>query len=58
MIYTEGVIIYKTDEDLLKRMPKEEGVIVDAITIVAPDLRDKSNIHAPLVGGGTYRHLY
>ena len=54
LVYTEGVIICKTDEDLPKRMPKENWVTVDVITIAAPDLRDKSNIHAPLVNGGTY----
>lgn len=54
LVYTEGVIICKTDEDLPKRMPKEGWVTVDVITIAAPDLRDKSNIHAPLVGNGTY----
>ena len=54
LIYTEGVIICKTDEDLPKRMPKEDWVTVDVITIAAPDLRDKSNIHVPLVNGGTY----
>ncbi len=54
LVYTEGVIICKTDEDLPKRMPQEEWVTVDVITIAAPDLRDKSNIHAPLVNGGTY----
>ena len=54
LIYTEGVIICKTDEDLPQRMPKEDWVTVDVITIAAPDLRSSSNIHAPLVGGGTY----
>lgn len=54
LIYTEGVIICKTDEELPKRMPKEDWVTVDVITIAAPDLRNKSNIHAPLVNGGTY----
>ncbi len=54
LVYTEGVIICKTDEDLPKRMPKEDWVTVDVITIAAPDLRDKSNKHAPLVNGGTY----
>ena len=54
LIYTEGVIICKTDEDLPKRMPKEDWVTVDVITIAAPDLRHKSIIHAPLVGNGTY----
>lgn len=54
LVYTKGVIICKTDEDMPKRMPQEDWVTVDVITIAAPDLRDKSNIHAPLVNGGTY----
>ncbi len=54
LVYTEGVVICKTDEDLPKRMPEDDWVSVDVITIAAPDLRDKSNIHAPLVGDGTY----
>ena len=54
LIYTEGVIICKTDEDLPKRMPKEDWVKVDVITIAAPDLREKSNIHVPLVKGGAF----
>ena len=54
LIYTEGVIICKTDEDLPKRMAQEDWVSVDVITIAAPDLRTKSNIHVPLVNGGTY----
>ncbi len=54
LVYTEGVIICKTDEDLPKRMPKENWVKVDVITIAAPDLREKSNKHAPLVNGATY----
>ena len=54
LVYTEGVIICKTDEDLPKRMPKEEWVTVDVITIAAPDLRRKSNVHAPLVNGGSF----
>jgi len=54
LIYTEGVIICKTDEDLPKRMPKEDWVTVDVITIAAPDLRDTSNLFAPLKGNGTF----
>lgn len=54
LVYTEGVIICKTDEDLPRRMQKEDWVIVDVITIAAPDLRVTSNIHAPLVNGGSY----
>ena len=53
LIYTEGVIICKTDEDLPERLPRNEWVEVDVITIAAPDLRSKSNMHAPLVNGGT-----
>lgn len=54
LVYTEGVIICKTDEDMPRRMPQENWVTVDVITIAAPDLRDKSNKHAPLVNDGTY----
>ena len=54
LVYTEGVVICKTDEELPKRMSKEDWVTVDVITIAAPDLRTKTNIHAPLVGNGTY----
>jgi len=53
LIYTEGVIICKTDEDLPKRMPREDWVTVDVITIAAPNLRVKSNIYDPLVNSGT-----
>ena len=52
LIYTEGVVICKTDVDLPKRMPKEDWVKVDVITMAAPDLRSKSNIHVPLVNDG------
>ncbi len=54
LIYTEGVVICKTDEDLPKRLPKDEWVTVDVITIAAPDLRVSSNQHAPLVNGVTF----
>ena len=54
LIYTEDVVICKTDEDLPKRMPREQWVNVDVITVAAPDLRDKSNPYAPLAGGGTF----
>ena len=54
LVYTEGVVICKTDTDLPERMPKEDWVSVDVITIAAPDLRSKSNQHAELVGNGTY----
>ena len=54
LIYTEGVVIIKTDEDLPKRMPKVDWVTVDVITIAAPDLRDKSNMYAMETDNGTY----
>ncbi len=53
LVYTEGVIICKTDEDLPKRMPEKDWVKVDVITIAAPDLRNRSGKFAPLVGNGT-----
>ena len=54
LIYTEGVVICKTDEDMPERMPQEDWVAVDVITVAAPDLRIKSNIHVPDVGGRVY----
>ena len=42
LVYTEGVVICKTDEDLPRRMPAADWVTVDVITIAAPDLREKS----------------
>ena len=50
VVYTEGVVICKTDEDLPKRMPKEKWVSVDVMTVAAPDLRGFSNVHVPLEG--------
>ena len=54
LIYTEGVIICKSDEDVPKRLPKEDWLSVDVITVAAPDLRSESNMHAALIGNGTY----
>lgn len=54
LIYTEGVIICKRDDDHPKRMDQKDWVSVDVITIAAPDLRDKSNMYAAIVGNGTY----
>lgn len=54
LVYTEGVVICKSDTDYPKRLPQEEWTTVDVITIAAPDLRDKSNEYAELVGNGTY----
>lgn len=53
LIYTEGVVICKTDEDLPKRMDKKDWVEVDVITIAAPDLRKSSNVYFGLVNGGS-----
>ena len=53
LVYTEDVVICKTDEDLPKRLPREQWVKVDVITVAAPDLRNMSNRYAPLVNGGT-----
>ncbi len=53
LIYTEGVIICKTDTDLPERMPKEDWVTVDVITIAAPDLREGTYRYFGLVKRGT-----
>lgn len=54
LVYTPGIKIIKTDEDFPERLPKDKWIDVDVITIAAPDLRTKSNIHAAIVGGGTH----
>lgn len=54
LIYTRDVVIIKTDTDLPERMPRDQWTKVDIITVAAPDLRDKWNVHVPLVGNGTY----
>ncbi|WP_026519362.1 TIGR02452 family protein [Butyrivibrio sp. FCS006] len=54
LVYTEGVVICKTDTDLPERLPESDWTTVDVITVAAPDLRSKSNLYAALVGGGTY----
>ncbi len=46
LIYTEGVIICKTDTLLPQRMPKEEWVTVDVITQAAPDLSIEKKANA------------
>ena len=38
LIYSENIIICKTDDDIPKRMPKEDWVSVDIITMAAPHL--------------------
>lgn len=54
LIYTEGVIICKSDDDYPERLPREQWRTVDVITMAAPDLRDKSNMYASIVGNGVY----
>lgn len=54
LIYTEGVVICKTDEEHPKRMVQDDWVKVDVITIAAPDLRTKSNMYAAIVGNGSF----
>lgn len=52
LIYTEGVVICKTDTDYPERLPKDKWTTVDVITMAAPDLRDKSNMYAKIVNNG------
>lgn len=53
VIYTEDVVICKTDTDMPERLPSDSWIKVDVITAAAPDLRHKSNIHVQLTGNGT-----
>ncbi len=39
IIYSENVVVFKTDEDDPKEMPKQDWVKVDVMTMAAPDLR-------------------
>ncbi|MCR4903566.1 MAG: TIGR02452 family protein [Butyrivibrio sp.] len=45
VIYTENVIICKTDEDIPKRLEEKDWVKVDVITAAAPDLRKAEDMH-------------
>ena len=47
LIYTEGVVICKTDEDLPQRMPEEDWITVDVITCAAPDLSTYESGRSP-----------
>jgi len=53
LIYVEGVVICKTDEDIPVRMAKENWVTVDVITVAAPDLRYAGNKYVKLFGNGS-----
>ena len=51
IIYTPGVVVFKTDTDLPELMPSEDWYRVDVITCAAPNLRDKpSNAYNPSEG--------
>ena len=52
LIYTEEVVIFKTDTDLPTLMPKEDWITVDVITCAAPDLRTKGNTYFEVTNGG------
>lgn len=54
LIYTEGVVVCKSDEDYPKRLQEGDWIKIDVITMAAPDLRTRSNAHAELVGGGAF----
>lgn len=40
LIYSKGIVIFKSDTDEPELLPKEEQMKVDVITMAAPDLRD------------------
>ena len=47
LIYSEGIVICKTDEDLPQRMPEEDWITVDVITCAAPDLSTYESGRSP-----------
>ena len=50
LIYSEGVVICKTDDEYPKRLPADERVKVDVMTMAAPDLRSSANQYVDLIG--------
>ena len=52
LIYTEDVVIFKTDTDLPEMMAQSDWVKADVITCAAPDLRPCGNAYVELVGNG------
>lgn len=52
LIYTEDVVVCKSDEDLPVRLKKEQWVKTDVITCAAPDLRNSTSWLGALTGGG------
>ena len=66
LIYSPGVVICKTDENIPERMPPEEFVTVDVITCAAPNLRERpwnaynpgSGLTGPLTGAAVCLFLF
>ncbi len=62
LMYSEDIVICKTDTDFPERLPKEEWCAVDVITMAAPDLRGdycsmpKAELYSCHVGRAT--HLF
>lgn len=44
-IYTPGVVVFKTDNGMPEKLPKEEWYYVDVITCAAPNLRADAKLH-------------
>ena len=45
IIYTPGVVVFKTDTSAPATMPESEWYEVDVITCAAPNLRDNPKIN-------------
>lgn len=58
VVYSEDIVIFKTDESVPQRMPKEDWVKVDVITVAAPDLRKISMSDAELFGYHVRRAMH
>lgn len=58
LIYSEGVIICKSDKDYPERLSKDEWVKVDVMTVAAPDLRDEIMCDAELFGYHVKRAIH
>lgn len=54
LVYSPNIVVCKTDTGCPQRMSEKDWETVDVITVAAPDLREKSNRYAELVGNGTY----
>lgn len=58
IVYSEDIVVFKTDESVPQRMPKEDWVKVDVITVAAPDLRKISMSDAELFGYHVRRAMH